>query len=254
MTILDVNNISKIYNPDNALKCVALDGVSLKVEEGDFLVIMGPSGSGKTTLLNNISSIDKPTSGTVQLLGEYIYALDDGALSKLRNQYFGFIFQDFNLIDALTIRENISLPLVVEKGRNLDDINGRINEVANMLGIEMCLEKKAKQCSVGQRQRSAIARALINSPKLIVADEPTGNLDSSNSHEFMKILKKLNKEQNVSIIMVTHDPMIGSYADKLLYIKDGKISNQIERNDMSQQDFYQRIVELSLDNKNIFES
>ena len=253
MEILRADNITKIYNKGTDIECVALKNVSLSINEGDFVCIMGPSGSGKTTLLNNLSTIDRPTRGSVKLLDKNVLILRESELAELRNSFFGYIFQVFNLVEALTVYENVSLPLMIGKKADSREIEKKVDEVLELLDITECSNKLAKQCSVGQRQRAAIARALVNNPKLIVADEPTGNLDSHNSHEFLKLLSQLNQKNKVSVIMVTHDPTIGSYSGRLLYIRDGEIYQEVVRGQMSQKEYYQKIVELSLDNRTNFE-
>ncbi|MCH4283532.1 MULTISPECIES: ABC transporter ATP-binding protein [Bacillota] len=223
---------------------VALDHVDLTVHRGDFVCIMGPSGSGKTTLLNAISTIDPPTKGKVLIEGKNIKKMGDIEIGNFRHQYLGFIFQKFNLLENLTVFENIAIPLTIAKTSD-KEIETRIFDIADKVGIKELLDKYPTECSGGQCQRVAIARALITNPKLIVADEPTGNLDSKNSHEILQLLKKLNKEEGVTILMVTHDSMIASYAKRLLFIMDGKIAQVLDRGDMKQKEFYHQIMEIT---------
>lgn len=229
---------------DTRPKIVALDDVSLQVSEGDFVCIMGPSGSGKTTLLNVLSTIDKPTKGSISIQGENVRKMGEIAIGNFRNQYLGFIFQKFNLLDNLTIFENIAMPLSIANEK-AERIKERVEKIAKKIGIDTLLDKYPTQCSGGQCQRCAVARSLIANPKLIVADEPTGNLDSKNSHEILKLLKQLNEEEGVTILLVTHDSMIASYAKQLLFLEDGKIATVLERGEDTQKGFYHRIMEVT---------
>lgn len=229
---------------DTRPRTVALNDVSLQVSEGDFVCIMGPSGSGKTTLLNVLSTIDKPTKGKIFIQGENVRKMGEIAIGDFRNKYLGFIFQKFNLLDNLTIFENIAMPLSIAHEKT-EVIKERVEEIAKKVGIEGLLDKYPTQCSGGQCQRCAVARSLVANPKLIVADEPTGNLDSKNSHEILKLLKKLNEEEGVTILLVTHDSMIASYAKQLLFLEDGKIASVVERGEDSQKGFYHRIMEIT---------
>lgn len=244
MEILKANKITKIYNETTDLACVALKDVSISINEGDFITIMGPSGAGKTTLVHNLSSIDRPTRGAVTLFDQNITLLDEWDIARYRNEFFGYIFQELNLIKSLTIYENVALPILINKSKK-HDVENRVNEILEKLKIADCKDKYPDQCSGGQQQRAAIARALIKNPKLIVADEPTGNLDSKNSKELLEILETMNSEFNVSILIVTHDPSIASYGKRFLYIKDGKIDIELQRGDLSQTDFFKKIVDVN---------
>ncbi|MBQ4253208.1 MAG: ABC transporter ATP-binding protein [Erysipelotrichaceae bacterium] len=250
MEILKAVNITKIYNPSTELATLALDKVSITISENDFICVMGPSGSGKTTLIHNLSTIDKPNEGFVSLFDEMIMFMPEKDIARYRNRYFGFIFQELNLLESLTIYENISLPLLISKNykgaSGKKEITEKTEAIMKKLGIEECAGKYPSQCSGGQKQRAAIARALIKSPKLIVADEPTGNLDSKNSREFLELLRDLNENEGVSILLVTHDASIASYSKKLLYIKDGKIVVTLEKGDMPQSEYFQKIIDLNL--------
>ena len=244
MEILKANKITKIYNERTDLACVALKDVTISINEGDFIAIMGPSGAGKTTLVHNLSSIDKPTKGVVKLFDQNITLLDEYDIAKYRNEFFGFIFQELNLIKSLTIYENVALPILINK-KEKGNVEEKVTKILEELKISDCRDKYPDQCSGGQQQRAAIARALIKNPKLLVADEPTGNLDSKNSKELLEILAEMNKTMNVSILVVTHDPSIASYSKRFLYIKDGRIDAELDRGDMDQAEFFKRIVEIN---------
>lgn len=240
--VLVANNVIKIYGEHTKQPFVALKGIDLTIYEKDFICIMGPSGSGKSTFINVLSTIDFPTTGKVYIGGQDVTTMTEKQLGEFKYQNLGFIFQDFNLIDSLTFFENIAVPLSLSKATK-KEIEQEVVEVAKKLEIDHLLNKYPDECSGGQRQRAAIARALVNHPKLIVADEPTGNLDSENSHELLKLFRKLNSEEGVTILMVTHDSMIASYSKKLLFIKDGELETTIEKNDMSQKEFFYKIVD-----------
>ena len=250
--ILRANDVTKIYGVGTKNPVTALENVSLTMYEGDFICVMGPSGSGKSTFINNLSTIDVPTKGRVFINGKEVRTMSEGEIGKFRYENLGFIFQEFNLLESLTIFENIAVPLTLADVK-LDEIKKRVNETAVKLGVESLLDKYPSECSGGQRQRAAIARALVTNPKLIVADEPTGNLDSKNSHDLLEFFKKLNDEEGVSILMVTHDSMIASYSSKLLYIKDGHIDETIEKKDMSQKEYFYKIVDVnSVESQKLF--
>lgn len=246
--LIEANNLAKIYDQDLYLKrginFYAMHNVSLLVESGDFIAIMGPSGSGKSTLLNCISSLDKVTSGSIKLLGKEVSTMKENELSDFRRKYLGFIFQNHNLISSLSIYDNIASPLILNN-YSITEIDNRIKEIAKQLKIEDILYKKPSECSGGQRQRAAIARAMVTKPKILICDEPTGNLDSENSYEVLTLLERLNKD-GTAIILVTHDNMVASYAKKLMYLRDGTIHTVINRNDASQMDFYQAIIDITI--------
>ena len=237
--MLEIKNLRKIYKENSANAVTALKDVNLKVEDGDFLAIMGESGSGKTTLLNIISLIDKETSGQIFLDDKEILSLSDKEKSDFRRDNFGYIFQDFNLLDNFDIRENILLPLVLreEDPKNFED---KLMPIVNKLGIAELLNKYPAEISGGQRQRVAVARALIINPKIILADEPTGQLDSSSSEDLLKYFEKINSEGN-TILMVTHSNIAASFAKRVLFIRDGKIFNEIYKADDTRDQFYKRI-------------
>lgn len=238
MELLHVRHLNKIYPGKVAYK--ALTNVDLTIEQGEFVGIMGPSGSGKTTLLNMVSTIDRPTSGEVRINGQNPYELSSERLARFRRTELGFVFQAFNLLDTLTVKENIVLPLTLE-GVDLKEMNRRVLYMADKLGIGGILHNRTYEISGGQAQRTAIARALIHNPKLLLADEPTGNLDSKSARDVMELMAKLNKEENATTMLVTHDAMAASYCDRVLFIKDGQIYTEIHCGD-SRPAFYQKII------------
>lgn len=241
-TVLKVNNIEKYYGSrGNVTK--AIDGISLRVEKGEFVGIMGPSGSGKTTLLNCISTIDKVTSGGIYVQDKDITALNARQLSRFRREELGFIFQDFNLLDTLTAYENIALALTILKTSHRD-IDVRVRDVARTLGIDDILDKYPYQISGGQKQRVASARAIVTNPSLVLADEPTGALDSKSSRVLLESFERLNQDLQATIIMVTHDAFTASYAHRILFIKDGKIFNELVRGGDTRKQFFNRIIEV----------
>ncbi|NEZ76741.1 ABC transporter ATP-binding protein [Clostridium botulinum] len=240
MEILKVSNLKKVYG--KKIIFTALNNISFNIDEGEFVGIMGPSGSGKTTLLNMISTVDKPTSGQITIKDKNPLTLKGEDLALFRRRELGFVFQDFNLLDTLTIGENIVLPLTLD-GISIKEQDEKLNRVSKILGIENLLEKRTFEVSGGQAQRTAIARALIHDPSLLLADEPTGNLDSKASKTVMELFEKINKEEKVTTMMVTHDPLAASYCNRILFIKDGAIYNEIYKGDTRQQ-FYQEIIDL----------
>lgn len=253
-TILSVQNIEKYYgNKGNITK--AIDNITLNVEEGEFVGIMGPSGSGKTTLLNCISTIDSVSTGNIIINDKDITKLKSKALDSFRQNELGFIFQDFNLLDTLTAYENIALALTI-KGEKVSNIDSKIKEVAKYLEIEEVLPKYPYQMSGGQKQRVASARAIVTNPSLVLADEPTGALDSKSSRLLLERFEALNQELNTTILMVTHDAFTASYAHRILFIKDGKIFTELVRGKDSRKEFFNRIMEvvtlLGGDDDNVF--
>ena len=240
MSLLRLNNIEKYYgNRSNLTK--AVDDISFSVEKGEFTAIMGASGSGKTTLLNCISTIDRVTAGHIFLEDTDITALKGRELNKFRREKLGFIFQDFNLMDTLTAYENIALALSIQK-RSAKEIDKAVKNVAEQLGITEVLGKYPYEMSGGQKQRVASARAIVTEPKLVLADEPTGALDSKSSKLLLERFNYLNKEHNATIIMVTHDSFTASYASRVLFIKDGKVFNEIIRGNDSRKQFFDKII------------
>lgn len=241
--VLEVINAEKYYGERGNLT-KALYDVSFSVEAGEFVGIMGASGSGKTTLLNCVSAIDKLTTGKVMLEGKDITTLKGGALDKFRRDDLGFIFQDFNLLDTMTAYENIALALSIQKV-SPKVIDEKINAIAKTLGIEEVLQKFPYQMSGGQKQRVASARAVITEPKLILADEPTGALDSKSSKALLESLKLMNENLKSTILMVTHDAFSASYASRIIFIKDGKIFTEVRKDeDDSRKDFFNKIIDV----------
>lgn len=253
-SILKVENIEKYYgNKENITK--AIDDISFRIDEGEFVGIMGPSGSGKTTLLNCISTIDNVSSGKIIINDQDITKLKSKSLDKFRQDELGFIFQDFNLLDTLTCYENIALALTI-KGENVHNIDHKIKEIANILGIYEVLNKYPYQISGGQKQRVASARAIVKNPALILADEPTGALDSRSARMLLDRLENLNTELKATILMVTHDAFTASYSNRVLFIKDGKIFNELIKGNDSRKEFFNRIMDvvtlLGGDDNNVF--
>ena len=221
MEIVRLENVWKVYE-EGKVKTLALQGVSLKIKEKESVAIMGPSGSGKSTLLHLIGCLDKPTKGKIWIEGKEVSKLNENELAEIRRNKIGFVFQFFYLIPTLTALENVVLPMVF-KGVKKEKREKRAKELLKLVGLEKRMHHKPSELSGGERQRVAIARALANEPKILLADEPTGNLDSKSGALVMKILKKLNKEKGVTLVIVTHDKKIASYADRIIYLKDGKI-------------------------------
>ncbi|MDY0405152.1 ABC transporter ATP-binding protein [Virgibacillus sp. 179-BFC.A HS] len=238
--MLKLKNVGKVYEGKVAYR--ALTNIDLEVEKGEFVAIMGPSGSGKTTLLNIISTIDAPTTGSVTIEGKNPHALKKNDLAKFRRRELGFVFQDFNLLHTLTVEENIVLPLTLE-GARVKEMKEKAARIANTLGIASILGKRTYEISGGQAQRVAIARAMIHEPKLLLADEPTGNLDSKASKDVMEMLASINEKEKTSLLMVTHDPQAASYSDRVVFIRDGKFHSEIYRGE-SRQAFYQKIIDM----------
>ena len=240
--VLEVKNIEKYYgNKSNLTK--AISGISFNVAEGEFVGIMGASGSGKTTLLNCISTIDRVTAGTILINNQDITKLKGNKLNKFRREELGFIFQDFNLLDTLTAYENIALALTIQKV-NPHEIDKRVKEVAEKLNISEILNKYPYQISGGQKQRVASARAIITNPKIVLADEPTGALDSKSARQLLETFESLNQNLGATILMVTHDAFTASYADRIIFIKDGKIFNEIIKGKDTRKEFFEKIIEV----------
>ena len=242
MEVLKVNNLKKYYgNNTNITK--ALNNISFTVNDNEFLAIMGASGSGKTTLLNTISTIDTVTSGNIIINGVDITNLSEEELSNFRKENLGFVFQDFNLLDTLTIKENIALSLIINK-EDKTKIDDLVLDISKKLSISDILNKYPYEVSGGQKQRCACARALINNPKLILADEPTGALDSRNARVLLETFKEMNEELNSTILMVTHDAFSASFASRVLFIKDGEIFNEIIKGKKTRGEFYDEIIDV----------
>ena len=240
--ILEVKNVEKYYgNKSNLTK--AVDNISFNVKKKEFVGIMGASGSGKTTLLNCISTIDKVTTGHILINGDDITKLKGNKLNKFRREELGFIFQDFNLLDTLTAYENIALALTIQKV-NVHEIDKKVKDIAKKLEIDNILNKYPCQLSGGQKQRVASARAIITNPKLVLADEPTGALDSKSAKQLLETLTTLNETLDATILMVTHDAFTASYADRIIFIKDGKIFNELIKGDNTRKEFFEKIIEV----------
>ena len=242
MEVLKLENVKKYYGvKTNITK--AVDGISFKVEEGEFVAIMGASGSGKTTLLNCISTIDSVTSGHIIVGNKDITEIKEDAMADFRKENLGFIFQDFNLLDTLSIEENISLSLIINK-EDVNKVDDKVNDIATKLGISEVLKKFPYEVSGGQKQRCACARALINHPKLILADEPTGALDSKSSRMLLETMKDMNEKLKATILMVTHDSFSASFCKRVLFLKDGKIFNEIVRGEKTRKEFFDEILDV----------
>ncbi len=240
MTILEVTNLKKIYTTRLGLNQVqALTNVSFTVEEGEYVAIMGESGSGKTTLLNIIASLDKASSGDVVLDGKSTSTIKEKDISAFRRNNLGFVFQDFNLLDTFSVQDNIFLPLVLSN-ETIFKMSEKLRPIAQKLGIQDILSKYPYEISGGQKQRVAVARALITNPKLILADEPTGALDSHSTDELLKLFKQIN-EEGQTILMVTHSIKAASHAKRVLFIKDGEVFHQLYKGSMSDEELYQKI-------------
>lgn len=241
-TILKVKNIEKYYGyKGNVTK--AINGISFEVFQGEFVGIMGASGSGKTTTLNCISTIDKVTSGSIEINGQDITKLKSRHLTKFRRDHLGFIFQDFNLLDTLTGYENIALALTIhrEKEKIIDE---KVSDISKRLKIDKIVNKFPYQMSGGEKQRVASARAMITKPTIVLADEPTGALDSKSSKDLLTCFEEINQTMKATILMVTHDVMAASYCHRILFIKDGKLFNELHRGEKNQQVFYKDIIDV----------
>ena len=242
MELLQIQNVKKVYTTKLGLtQCVALKNISFTVQEGEFMAIMGASGSGKTTLLNIIASLDRPTAGQIFLNGTPFSSVRDRDLAKFRRENLGFVFQEFNLLDTFSIRDNILLPLVLSQVP-VKEMEARLQPVAKMLDITTLLDKFPYEVSGGEKQRAAVARAVITDPQILLADEPTGALDSRSSVELLQNFARLNREVGRTILMVTHSAMAASYAGRVLFIKDGDIFAQLYRGDEDNRGFFDRIV------------
>ena len=240
MELLVVNNLKKIYTTRFGLNSVtALNGATFTVERGEYVAVMGESGSGKTTLLNIIAALDKPTSGEVMLDGKNIAAVKESAMTSFRRDNLGFVFQDFNLLDTFCVKDNIFLPLVLS-GKSYDEMEVRLRFIAPKLGITDILQKYPYEISGGQKQRVAVARALITSPKLVLADEPTGALDSRSAGALLRLFESINNDGQ-TILMVTHSIRAASHAKRVLFIKDGIVLHQLYRADLDEEAMFARI-------------
>ncbi|MCF6464831.1 ABC transporter ATP-binding protein [Clostridium sp. Cult2] len=246
MSVLETKGLSKVYGgKGKGISVKALDDFNMTIKEGEFVGVMGPSGSGKTTLLNILATIDSPTSGEVLVNGQNPYGLKEDQLAIFRRNNLGFVFQDFNLLDTLSVKENIILPLVLEELER-KEIKKRVDDIASMLNIKDILSKRTYEISGGQQQRTACARALINNPAIILADEPTGNLDSKASYDLMSSLERMNQEKKATIVMVTHDAFAASFCNRIIMIKDGKFFLELVKKSNRQVFFKEILDSLSL--------
>lgn len=242
--IMAIKNLKKIYGVHGPNPKIAVNDISLQIEQGDFVCIMGPSGFGKTTLVNILSTIDEATCGKVTLLGHDISNMSEKDKASLRKSEIGFIFQNYNLIETLKNKDNILFSLRLNNAP-LDKQQQALTKISKKLGIVDIIDKYPFECSGGQQQRVAIARALITNPKILFADEPTGNIDSLSARELMELFVQINQENNTTIVMVSHDSFVASYSNKLYYIVDGKIKNLLNKNKLSQFDYYNEIIKIT---------
>lgn len=242
MQVLKLDNVKKYYGVNTNIT-KAVDGVSFDINESEFVAIMGASGSGKTTLLNCISTIDNVTSGNIFVGDENITKIKEEQLADFRKNNLGFIFQDFNLLDTLTIEENIALSLIISN-ENENNIDKKVKEIAIKLGIEDILKKFPYEVSGGQKQRCACARALINKPKIILADEPTGALDSKAARMLLEAMREMNEKLKATILMVTHDSFSASFCKRVIFIKDGKVFNEIIKGEKTRKEFFNEILDV----------
>ncbi|EOP95865.1 ABC transporter ATP-binding protein [Bacillus cereus] len=241
-TVLETKNIIKVYETGgNAFE--ALKGINLQVKEGEFVGIMGPSGSGKTTLLNVLSTIDNVTSGEILIDGKDIVKMNDDTLALFRRNHLGFIFQDYNLLDTLIVKENIALPLALSKVE-ASEIDRRVLEIAKKFEIEHILNQFPYQVSGGQKQRCAASRAIITNPSMVFGDEPTGALDSKSATDLLESMKSLNEQDNSTILMVTHDAFAASYCKRVIFIKDGELCKELHRRKLTRKQFFQQVVDV----------
>ena len=241
--IVSVNEVKKTYGKGNQKKTQALKGISFEVEKGVFVGIMGASGSGKSTLLNLLATLDKPTDGKIQINQADVTKLSGNQLADFRSREIGFIFQDFNLLENLTAAENIAVPLSLQ-GAKSKVIHRRVAEVAKRLSIDGILNSYPAQISGGQKQRVAAARALITQPTILLGDEPTGALDSNSARDLLDTMEELNQRDQVSILLVTHDPFSASYCQRILFIKDGVIYQEVKRENQTREAFYRQILSI----------
>jgi len=239
--VLRLRDVTKVYgNTRNTVATKALNGMSFDVYQREFISIMGPSGSGKTTLLNLLAGLDRATSGELWLQGENMNALSAGKLARFRRRNLGFVFQDFNLLDTLTLAENVALPLSLD-GQHGDAIQQKVSATMQFLGIADSMQRYPYEVSGGEQQRAAVARAVVHQPRMLLADEPTGNLDSASARALLELFQKLNTQQQTTTLMVTHDPFSASYSQRVIFIKDGRVFTHLQRNS-SQQQFFQSIL------------
>ncbi|WP_340016300.1 ABC transporter ATP-binding protein [Paenibacillus sp. FSL K6-1318] len=241
-TVLNAEGVRKSYGSKGTAQQV-LQGIDLRVTEGEFVGIMGPSGSGKTTLLNTLATIDRATDGKIFIQEHEISKMKDRQLSDIRRQHLGFIFQDYNLLDTLTVKENILLPVSLTR-ISKTEAEHEFNEIAEILGIKELADKYPTEISGGQKQRTSAARALIHSPSLVFADEPTGALDSKAASNLLENLHEINQSRQVTIVMVTHDPLASSYCNRVVFLKDGKVFAELYRGEKTRESFFKDILDM----------
>lgn len=242
MNSLDIKDVWKSYKLKNNEKAIILKGINLQVKQGDMIAIMGPSGSGKTTLLNIISGVDKLDKGSISIEGEYLSSMNKTEMALFRRKRLGMVFQDFNLIESLSVKENVLLPMILEK-KPQEEQEEQAEKIFKIIGIEDIQDKNVTEISGGQKQRAAICRALINNPAIILADEPTGNLDSRSKKEVMNYFVHINNKIGTSILMVTHDVFAASYCNRAVLLKDGEFASEIEKTG-SRKEFLNSIVKM----------
>ncbi|MFJ7933848.1 ABC transporter ATP-binding protein [Sporosarcina sp. NPDC096371] len=241
-TIVEATQIKKVYGVKGNT-FTALNNIDFTVREGEFVAMMGPSGAGKTTLLNMLATIDQPTSGEILIDGTSILNLKEEQLSNFRRDKLGFIFQDYHLLDTLTVKDNILLPLALAK-MNVDEIERRVHEIADRFGIRSILEQYPYQISGGQKQRTAASRAMVAKPSLILADEPTGALDSKSATDLLESLQDLSVDEKATILMVTHDAFAASYCQRVIFIKDGSLFTELAKGHTSRKEFFKKILDV----------
>ncbi|MFD1675452.1 ABC transporter ATP-binding protein [Alicyclobacillus fodiniaquatilis] len=242
MAVLVANALTKVYGGgDPGTQVRALDGINFSVDEGEFVAIMGPSGSGKTTLLNILAGLDQATGGSLEIDGQQVQQLSGDDMAMFRRQKLGFVFQDFNLLDTLTLVENVALPLTLEKRRGRQ-VRKQAEAVLQQLGLGQTMHRYPYEVSGGQQQRAAVARAIVHRPALVLADEPTGNLDSASSRALLDLFTELHEQAGATLLLVTHDPLAASYSDRIVFIKDGQVYSRLER-EGSRQQFFQEILQ-----------
>lgn len=240
MTILKTNQVEKTYGKGKDSSVKALSNVNIEIKKGELLGVMGKSGSGKTTLLNMLAGFDKPTDGTIEINHKNIETLDDDSMAEFRRKNLGFIFQDFKLMNSLTVKENIGLPLILDQ-KEAEVINNKVKEAMDYFGIRNLENKYPYETSGGQKQRVAISRAIVNNPTIVLADEPTGNLDTKSANEIIKLFTKLNTEKKVTILVVTHDPYVASFCNRIIFLEDGRVQNILTK-ESNRDQFYDLII------------
>ena len=243
-TILETIRMSKVYDPGTLSAFEALHDINMRVEKGEFIAVMGPSGCGKSTLMNTVTTIDMPTGGRVLIGGKDVTHMRESEIGQFRCRNLGFVYQNYHLLETHTIFENIAMPMTLS-GEKEKTIERKVIQLARKLGIERELDKYPSVCSGGQKQRAAIARALINSPVLIAADEPTGNLDSASAQQVMELFYRLNRQEGTTVLMVTHDPYTACYTSRVIFLRDGRIVQEVRRGERKIGEYYREILAVS---------